>query len=540
MSVALYARVSTVRQAQADLSIPDQLNRMREWCKQNGLVVAKEYVEPGASATDDKRPVFQQMIDEATKKPHPFEAIIVHSRSRFFRDLYGSLHYGRKLSQVGTRLISITQPTPDDASGEMMVNMISMMDDYSSKENAKHTSRAMMENASRGFFNGSRAPFGYQVVDTDVPGHKGKVRKKLAIDDKEAFIVRKIYGWYLNGLNGHLLGIKKIAQELNEQGLLMRGGLWRSQKIHDVLSDPTYRGEYSYNMRDSKKCIMRPESEWIRCQVEPIVEEKVFDDVRRKREAQDPKKVALGKAVPHALTSPILLTGLLKCSQCNAGMTLATGKSGRYKYYKCCKKMSISPHVCDTPNLPMDRMDKLILERLIEKVLAPDRVTLMIKDWLKHQEKMQGSDDKTVQELTRSLKVTEDGLNNLYSAIEKGIIALDSSLQSRVNQLKDTREKIVTEMALLKRDKPSFRKISPKQVAYATQRMKEILLDTESGYGKQLLNLLVEDIRVDGKQATVRGNYAALDLAVDGMKMGTPIGVPRFVNDWCARRDSNS
>jgi hypothetical protein len=47
-------------------------------------------------------------------------------------------------------------------------------------------------------------------------------------------------------------------------------------------------------------------------------------------------------------------------------------------------------------------------------------------------------------------------------------------------------------------------------------------------------------IEVDGKQATVRGSYAALDLAVDEMNLGTPIGVPRFVNDWCAWRDLNS
>ena len=66
MAVALYARVSTTKQAEKDLSIPDQLRQMREWCKANGYAVAQEYIEPGASATDDKRPVFQQMIAEAT------------------------------------------------------------------------------------------------------------------------------------------------------------------------------------------------------------------------------------------------------------------------------------------------------------------------------------------------------------------------------------------------------------------------------------------------------------------------------------------
>jgi DNA invertase Pin-like site-specific DNA recombinase len=67
MIVALYARVSTARQAEKDLSIPDQLRQMREWCKARKHHIAVEYVEPGASATDDKRPVFQQMLEELVK-----------------------------------------------------------------------------------------------------------------------------------------------------------------------------------------------------------------------------------------------------------------------------------------------------------------------------------------------------------------------------------------------------------------------------------------------------------------------------------------
>ena len=71
MVVALYARVSTTRQADNDLSMPDQLAQMRRYCKQHNLVIAHEYSEPGASATNSKRPVFQQMMTEATLAPSP-------------------------------------------------------------------------------------------------------------------------------------------------------------------------------------------------------------------------------------------------------------------------------------------------------------------------------------------------------------------------------------------------------------------------------------------------------------------------------------
>ena len=77
MAVALYARVSTAKQAEKDLSIPDQLAQMRAWCKARGLLVAMEYVELGASATDDKRPVFQQMVsDAAVHDSQVFEVLL--------------------------------------------------------------------------------------------------------------------------------------------------------------------------------------------------------------------------------------------------------------------------------------------------------------------------------------------------------------------------------------------------------------------------------------------------------------------------------
>jgi DNA invertase Pin-like site-specific DNA recombinase len=48
--------------------------------------IVADYVESGASATDDRRPEFQRMIDAATAKPPMLDAIVVHSFSRFFRD----------------------------------------------------------------------------------------------------------------------------------------------------------------------------------------------------------------------------------------------------------------------------------------------------------------------------------------------------------------------------------------------------------------------------------------------------------------------
>lgn len=231
LRVALYARVSTTRQADHDLSIPDQLKQMRLWAEQQGHLVVTEFIEPGATATDDKRPVFQRMIAQAMEKPPGFDVVIVHSLSRFFRDHIQSGVYERQLRKNGVSVISITQPTPEDAAGEMLRAVIRLFDEHSSKETSKHTHRSMCENARQGYFNGSHAPFGYRTVTTDRQGARGRHKKQLDIEATEAAIVRDIYRWYLHGLNGKSMGLKEIAGHLNRTGQLMRGRPWRVQRF---------------------------------------------------------------------------------------------------------------------------------------------------------------------------------------------------------------------------------------------------------------------------------------------------------------------
>jgi site-specific DNA recombinase len=60
-----------------------------------GWEIVADYVEPGVSATDDRWPEFQCMIDAATAKPWAFDVIVVHSFSRFFRDQFQLEFYVR-------------------------------------------------------------------------------------------------------------------------------------------------------------------------------------------------------------------------------------------------------------------------------------------------------------------------------------------------------------------------------------------------------------------------------------------------------------
>jgi DNA invertase Pin-like site-specific DNA recombinase len=119
----------------------------------------------------------------------------------------------------------------EDSSGLLIRNVLSAFDEYSSLETAKHVTRSMLENARRGFWNGSKPPFGYRTIV--VERHGAKDKKKLAIEPSEAEIVRLAFQLYLHG-DGRTgpLGVKAVTSYLNAQGYTNGGQPFRLQFVH--------------------------------------------------------------------------------------------------------------------------------------------------------------------------------------------------------------------------------------------------------------------------------------------------------------------
>ena len=232
---------------------------------------AAEYVEAGASATDDRRPEFQRMIERACDDDRPFDVVVVHSFSRFFRDAFGLEFYVRKLAKHGVRLVSITQELGDDPAQVMMRQVIALFDEYQSKENAKHVLRSMKENARQGFWNGSRPPFGFKAIEVERRG--SRIKKKLAIDPIEAETVRLMFRLFLEGDGGSgPLGVKAIAAWLNDRGYRTRGGAtWGVGPVHALLTHPVYAGRMRFNRSEARTRRRKIESEHVFASVPAIL-----------------------------------------------------------------------------------------------------------------------------------------------------------------------------------------------------------------------------------------------------------------------------
>ncbi len=533
MIVALYARVSTVKQAEKDLSIPDQLRQLRAWCERQGHAVAVEYVEPGASATDDRRPVFQQMIAEACRSPQPFDAIVVHSQSRFFRDMVEFAVYERRLNKGGVKLLSMTQPTGEDFSGEMLRRVISLFDEYQSRENGKHTLRAMKENARQGYFNGARPPFGYRTEEVEAPGRKGK-KKRLVVDEGEAAIVRKIFELYLRGEHGRELGDYGIARALNRLGITYRGKPWGKGRVEGALTNRLYVGQGLFNRRNHKTGRLNPAEEWIVCAVPAIIPEGTFRGVQDKRASRQPARVP-----PRLVSSPTLLTGLLKCGACGAGMTLATGKGGRYRYYRCNTRIRTGGG-CQSENIPTGKLDAAVRQALCERVFSERRVRRMLQALGDRLHKAGGHSSDRLRTLRGELERNRLASERLYEAVERGLLPLDGTLTKRAHDLQVRRQALLAEIAGLEREKQfPMELLSPRNVEGFCRALRAKMLDERSEFGRRDLRLLVEEIRVEGQTAVMRGSYAALAQAVGTRNLDTPGGVPRFGPGWLPGQGSN-
>ena len=390
--------------------------------------MTEEFVEPGASATDDRRPVFQRMLEQAREPDRRFDVILVHAFSRFYRNGAEMELTIRSLRKLGVEVVSITQPTGDDPSQEMMRQIIGIFDEYTSKENGKNVTRAMRESAKQGFWNGSTPPLGYRVVEAERRG--AKIKKRLEVDPVEAETVRLIYRLYTDGdgTSGPL-GVKQTTSWLNRHGYrTRRGAHFGVGPLHRILKNACYAtGKWRYGIRNSRTGTLHDPASVVEIEVPTILSLELFERVQRRLSQNSPRVTP-----PRVVNGPTLLAGLAVCATCGAGMTrTATRRRGRlYSYYSCGGSHQKGKSVCRGRHMPMARLDGLIVDNVKEHLFAGDRLARILDALVERQ----GAKDQAVQDRRASLEgeiaSRDDRLKRLYRAIEEGIVDLDARPQA--------------------------------------------------------------------------------------------------------------
>jgi site-specific DNA recombinase len=535
---ALYMRVSTGRQAEHDLSIPDQRRQLEAWCRARRCEVAAEFVESGASAGDDRRPAFQQMIERACDGEQAFELILVHSYSRFFREAFEQEFYLRKLAKHGVRVVSITQPVGDESEPvqAMMRKVIALFDEYQSKENAKHVIRSMKENARQGFWNGARPPLGYKLVEAEKRGTK--IKKRLDVDAVEATTVQLIFNLYLHG-DGRsgALGVKGIAKWLNQNGYrTRRGESFGVGPLHKILTNTVYIGQWKFNKTSSRTGLRKSDEEVVTIPVPGLIDPYVFDQVQRQLHARSPKVVA-----PRVTTGPILLTGLAVCATCKGGMTLRTGTSKNgvvHRYYTCSTCARKGKTVCKGRSVRMDKLDGLVTEHLVDRLLHPERLAALLAGLTARRTAKAESVNKRIMTLQREATDSEDRLKRLYRLVEDGLTDLDDVLKHRLTSLKADRDRAKAALEATKSEMAPNFSLDPALIERFGRNMREKFTTGSVPFRKAYLRSLIDVVEVDDNQVRIRGSREVLERAVAAGQAAATCS--QMSTRWRARRDSNT
>lgn len=537
---ALYLRVSTGRQAEHDLSIPDQRRQLRAYCEAKGIEVVAEYVEPGASATDDKRPEFQRMMDAASEKPAPFDCIIVHSFSRFFRDQFQLEFYFRRLAKNGVKLTSITQDLGDDPISGMMRQIMALFDEYQSKENAKHTLRAMRENARQGYWNGSRPPYGYRIIAAETRGQRTK--KKIEPDPLLIDNVKLIFRLARVGDGDGPMGSRQIAGYLNDRGIRTQtGGRWGVGGVHQVLTRETYIGKHRFNVSSWRKGVKKPADEVVEVEVEPIITVEEFEEVQAIMRSRSPQLRA-----PRFVSGPTLLGGVAFCADCGGAMTLRTsGKGSEYRYYTCCTAARQGPKGCKGRSIPMDELNDLVVSSVVERLLSPHFLEEALSALLKRRDEAAERETGRIVALKRNALDAENKLTRLYEAIEAGLADLtDSNLKGRIAELKRIRDSAQADVERAEGRRERRIEITPQALRTFAAAAKDRMRGEDGSFRRNYIQQLVQRAEVGTDEIRIVGSRARLlqTLVASGGKPGVETaahGVRSFDLKWLPGPDSN-
>ncbi|MDO4556495.1 MAG: recombinase family protein, partial [Lachnospiraceae bacterium] len=302
--VVAYARFSSDNQRSE--SIDAQLRAIRKFCEDNNYNILTCYVDEAKSATTDRRPAFQEMIDDAVKGE--FEKIVIHKLDRFARNRKDSIVYKALLKEYGVEVVSVTEPLSSSPESVILESVLEGMAEYYSLNLSREVKKGQKENALQCKTIGGTPPLGYDV---------DKNTLKFVINEHEATAVRYIFQSVLNGI-----GYKQIIAQLNAWGYRTKAGNpFAVTSLNSILRNPKYKGEYRYCQDVGKDMVKRRaahkdyESDAVirkKGGVPAIISERDFDKVQQ---IMDDRRIRDTSA---NAKENYLLSGKVRCGECGA------------------------------------------------------------------------------------------------------------------------------------------------------------------------------------------------------------------------------
>lgn len=407
----VYARFST--ELQSERSIEDQVALCRSYAERERLTVVQVFEDRARSGGSIfGRNGLMELMECA--RIRGFDVLVVEALDRLSRDMEDLAGIHKRLSFLGIEIRAVHE----GAVNTVLVGLRGLMGQMFREDNA-HKVRRGLAGRVRDGLSGGGLTYGYRPV----PGEKGK---RLIVEE-EADVVRRIFEEYAAGRTP-----REIARDLNRDGVLPpRGRAWNASTINGnpgrgsgILRNELYAGQLIWNRvrmikdPDTGRRVSRPnpKSEWQVSEVPhlAVVDTELFEVVRNRKQSY------VGVLPTYQRHPRHLLSGLLRCGCCGAGMsTNGKDKSGQIRIR--CSAAKESGTCPDPRTFYLAAVENAVLSGLKSELRHPAVIAEYVREYQRERKRLAAKTLAKRSHLQRKLGEIDREIERLVDAIAKGL-----------------------------------------------------------------------------------------------------------------------
>jgi site-specific DNA recombinase len=349
-TAVIYLRVSSPGQLTGHSAEGYSIEAQRQACERYaaslGARVAREYIEPGRTATNTRRQALQQMLAELGEVRPTY--VVFYDLSRVAREESDAFWLLAQVKSYGAKLTSTREPVDDSPQGLLLFAIMAGVNAFRSRDDGQKVKVGL----ERKFLDGGTigvARIGYLNIRENVNGREVAA---IAVDDERVPLVQLTFDLAATG--DHT--ITTITDILESAGLRTRGSYKRPSKpltrsmVHRMLRDDYYTGIVTLNGVKGEG------------RHDALIDRATFDQVQK---VLDGHRISGDRSHKHHH----YLKGTLFCI---CGKRLGYGRhrgkeGGQYEYFSCLSRVQRGER-CAAPYFPVERTEQAIVRRYKREV----------------------------------------------------------------------------------------------------------------------------------------------------------------------------
>jgi site-specific DNA recombinase len=509
---ALYARVSTAQQ-ENEQTIASQVEALERAAASMSLTVPPErrYLDEGFSGSRVDRPALDALRDAAADGF--LDVVLVYAPDRLARNFVHQQVILEELTRRQVHVHFVERPIGERAEDHLLVQMQGVIAEYERAKILERTRRGKIHKVRLGqMLPFQYPPYGYAIVRTPEAPHG-----LVVLDEVEAQHVRSMYRW----VQEEGLTTWRVAKRLNDMGVQPRKkGLWVQTSVYRVLTNPVYSGFAVYNQNEPcepkrprrpgeyRKILhsstrRRPESQWIRVPVPPIIDDKTQREVRARLAANR-------QMAPRTTRHEYLLRSFVICGGCGWRMSCIHTRSGdrqrEYFYYACDHRDPIATGRttrCTSKRVPAKELDAVVWGAIAAWIQSPQMLLQELEAW---RSTRAGIDLKTrervrVENLDHKLQLQ---IERLVDAYQCGALTIDElkARRERLEAQRSAQQLHLQQLIAAERDAVRVDQLAEDLATFAAT-LRSGLDALDFAGRRRLVHLLVERVVVKGDTVSI-------------------------------------